>query len=76
MNYRISGHIVDIVNQKIFKGVIKIKDGKILSVHESEEVDNQYITPGLIDAHIHIDSKAKWINIFDDLPQFAKDRDR
>ena len=27
------------------------------------------------DAHIHIDSKAKWITICDDLPQFAKDRD-
>jgi len=26
------------------------------------------------DAHIHVDSKAKWINICDDLPQFAKDR--
>jgi len=27
------------------------------------------------DAHIHVDSKAKWINICDDLPQFAKERD-
>jgi len=27
------------------------------------------------DAHIHVDSKAKWINICDDLPQFAKGRD-
>lgn len=56
MNYSVSGHIVDIVNQKIFKGVIKIKEGKITSVHEAEEVDNQFITPGLIDAHIHIES--------------------
>ena len=27
------------------------------------------------DAHIHVDSKAKWVNICDDLPKFAKDQD-
>jgi adenine deaminase len=52
----ISGHIVDILNKKITKGVIQISDGKINNIVPAADVANQFILPGFIDAHIHIES--------------------
>lgn len=56
MNLQIKGNIVDIVNQKIFKGILTVENGKVKSVQESDVDEDQYIMPGLIDAHIHIES--------------------
>ena len=53
---KINGHIIDIIHRKIFNGQI-ILDGKyIKEIHELEKVTEQYIMPGLIDSHIHIES--------------------
>ncbi len=51
-----SGNIIDVIAQRIFKGEITVENGKITSVIEKEDVSNCYIAPGLIDAHIHIES--------------------
>src|SRR5690554_6338433 len=50
------GHIVDIQNKQIIKGVLKVKEGRIHSIDPSDEVPNQYILPGFIDAHVHVES--------------------
>jgi len=55
-SFEISGKIVDVVHRKIFSGIIKVENGKITSVTETQNADAQYILPGLIDAHIHIES--------------------
>jgi adenine deaminase len=55
-SFEISGNIVDLINERIFPGLVTVKDGKISSVVEMKNVDNQFILPGLIDAHIHIES--------------------
>ncbi|MEI8047077.1 MAG: adenine deaminase [Bacteroidota bacterium] len=52
----ITGQIVDVVAGKIFPGIIEIENGRILSVTPGKIFDNQYIIPGLIDAHVHIES--------------------
>lgn len=52
----LSGHIVDVINRRIFPGHIKVRNGKIESVVEDPEVPLQFILPGLIDAHIHVES--------------------
>ncbi|WMI65433.1 adenine deaminase [Aestuariibaculum sp. YM273] len=52
----LQGQIVDIVNQRIFKGEITITDGEIASIEEKEHDVNHYILPGFVDAHIHIES--------------------
>lgn len=54
--FTISGQIVDVVAGKIFPGKVVITDGKILSVVLCEVAETQYILPGLIDAHVHIES--------------------
>jgi adenine deaminase len=52
----VSGHIIDIRKKRIFDGVISIKEGKISSIKEESQVDDQFIVPGFIDAHVHIES--------------------
>ena len=52
----ISGHIIDILNKRTIKGVITVADGKIKNIIPTDDVPNQYILPGFVDAHIHIES--------------------
>lgn len=53
---QIQGQIVDIQNHSIFSGEITIENGKIISIIEKDHKVKQYILPGFIDAHIHIES--------------------
>ena len=52
----VSGNIVDVFNRRIFKGIIEIDAGKIVSISGNDLVDDVYILPGLIDSHVHIES--------------------
>jgi adenine deaminase len=53
---QIQGQIVDIKNQRIYAGEITVENGKITSIIEKEHGVKNYILPGFIDAHIHIES--------------------
>ena len=53
---KISGHIVDIRNRTIFDGVIELEDNLIKRITKADNVDDQYILPGFVDAHVHIES--------------------
>lgn len=55
-SFSITGQLVDVVAGKMFAGKVEVKDGKILSVTPVEVAENQFILPGLIDAHVHIES--------------------
>jgi adenine deaminase len=50
------GNIVDVVGERIFKGVIIVRNSRIEEIREEYNDENIYILPGLIDAHIHIES--------------------
>jgi len=52
----LKGNIVDIKNRKIFKGEITIIDGLISGIEEKPCIENHFILPGFVDAHIHIES--------------------
>ncbi|MEP3837601.1 MAG: adenine deaminase [Algibacter sp.] len=52
----VQGNIVDIQNKRIYKGEITFENGKIVTIQEKEHQVNQYIIPGFVDAHIHIES--------------------
>ena len=52
----IQGNVVDILNRKIFKGEVLIENGKINEIREANHTCENYILPGFIDAHIHIES--------------------
>ena len=56
-NYKISGNIVDIFNNEIYQGTIEIQNRKIKNIkRDNNVVYENYILPGLIDAHVHIES--------------------
>ena len=52
------GHIVDVIDRRIFDGCIEVGGGAITSVRECGEVraDAPFILPGFIDSHFHIES--------------------
>lgn len=53
---KISGHIIDIRNKKVFTGEISVQGDKITQVKETDQAEDQYILPGFVDAHVHIES--------------------
>ena len=53
---KISGYIIDVFKRTLEKGVICIENGKITDILPAQEVEMQFLLPGLIDAHIHIES--------------------
>ena len=52
----VKGNIVDILNKRIFKGEVCIENGRISAIKEVNHKVENYILPGFIDAHIHIES--------------------
>lgn len=55
------GNIVDIFNKQIFFGEITVKENKITSIKKlpvlsSSTLNINYILPGFIDSHVHIES--------------------
>ncbi len=55
-SFSISGNVVDVVGKRIFKGTVQVENGVIADISEGACDSEQYILPGLIDAHIHIES--------------------
>lgn len=53
---KFEGNIVNLFERKIFKGEVVVDNGKILQINEKDTLSNLYILPGLVDAHVHIES--------------------
>lgn len=56
MTHTISGNIVDVVSRTIKSGTVHFENGKITRIDYTPVSDQQYIIPGFVDAHIHIES--------------------
>ena len=50
------GQIVDPIQRRIYPGTITVQNGIIESIREEQNDSSHFILPGLIDAHIHIES--------------------
>ena len=55
-HFSVSGKIADVVSGQIFPGRVEIADGIIKSVIPDSSAEGPLILPGLIDAHVHIES--------------------
>jgi adenine deaminase len=55
-SFEIQGNIVDVVAKRIFRGTIVVLNGKISAIREEQVSSDRFILPGLIDAHIHVES--------------------
>ncbi len=54
--FTITGQLIDLFQRRIYPALIAIEAGKIFSVTELSIAPDQYILPGFVDAHIHIES--------------------
>lgn len=54
--FKISGNIADPVNVHLYPGTLVIKDGRIVEIIREDRDYPNYIIPGLVDAHVHIES--------------------
>ncbi|MEA1935676.1 MAG: adenine deaminase [Thermodesulfobacteriota bacterium] len=52
----VSGNIVDVLNSEIYPGTLTISGGRIVDIIREQKDYENYIIPGLIDAHVHIES--------------------
>lgn len=55
-SFTLGGQVVDVVNGRIFPGIIHVVEGVIAEVLETVEAPETFLLPGLIDAHIHVES--------------------
>ena len=53
---QIQGQIVDILNRRIYSGEVTVDDRKITAIVEKLHNVKNYILPGFVDSHIHIES--------------------
>jgi adenine deaminase len=59
MAQKITGKIVDIRNKKIFDGEVVFDNGKIISISQLNSSTSKplnFILPGFVDSHVHIES--------------------
>ena len=55
--YTLSGNIIDLRTESVFKGRLYVENGIIMEIKKDDTIKNDhYILPGLIDSHIHIES--------------------
>src|SRR5215216_319210 len=58
-SFIITGNLVDVHQQRIYTASITVGNGKIISIEESSiqhPASGNYILPGFIDSHVHIES--------------------
>ena len=55
-SFTVTGQIVDLVHRRIFPGEIVVVNGKIASITQIAEASGNFILPGFIDAHVHVES--------------------
>ena len=55
-NMKIQGNIIDINNKRIYKGTIVTKNNSIIDIIEEDNNSNEYILPGFVNSHVHIES--------------------
>ena len=54
--FSIAGQYVDIAGKQIYPANIQVENGFIISVSPCEDAPQQYLLPGFIDSHVHIES--------------------
>lgn len=61
-SFSITGNLVDVHQEKIYPATITVENGKIVSIIVNNDADTNpdrtldYILPGFIDSHVHIES--------------------
>lgn len=55
-SFEIKGQYIDIVGKRMFPAAISVQEGVISAIREIPAAPQQFILPGFIDSHVHIES--------------------
>jgi adenine deaminase len=57
-SFQITGNIVDVLNRRFYSGTITVGNGIITHISEDDRpsLTGNYIIPGFVDAHVHVES--------------------
>jgi adenine deaminase len=55
-DFDVSGRVVDVVRGESFSGRIRVRGGRIAEVEHEAAARGGWLLPGLVDAHVHIES--------------------
>lgn len=55
-SFSVAGQLIDLHHRRIFPAEICVEKGILKSIAEVNDAPQQYILPGFIDAHVHIES--------------------
>ncbi len=53
---QITGNVVDVLHRRIYTAKLEVENGIITRITPTDEVCNNFILPGFVDAHVHIES--------------------
>lgn len=53
---KVSGKILDLEARKVYEGELRVEGGMIQEIRPARVKSDNYIMPGLVDAHVHIES--------------------
>ncbi len=54
--FQVKANLVDILNEQIYAAQIQVTDGIISSITKIKDAPADYILPGFVDAHVHVES--------------------
>ena len=58
--FSVSGQLVDLHDRRIYPATVHVEDGKIREIESTdemgEEAPTQFLLPGFVDAHVHVES--------------------
>jgi len=63
---QIKGNLADIHQRAIYPAEITVENGRISEIRKSDEDYDRYILPGMVDAHVHIESSMVTPRAFSD----------
>ncbi|MBS1689372.1 MAG: adenine deaminase, partial [Bacteroidetes bacterium] len=55
-SFTITGQLIDIFQRRIYPAEVIVNDGIINAIKEIDSAPDQYLLPGFIDAHVHVES--------------------
>ncbi len=56
VEFSISGHLVDLHARAIRSATVYVRNGTIERIEGADDVPDQYLMPGFVDAHVHVES--------------------
>lgn len=53
---RASGHLVDLHAGETYPATVEVEEGRIARVRRTSDAPDRFLLPGLVDAHVHVES--------------------